>query len=400
MLLLGTLLQTPSTSTIELVEKLVVYAYEQHASDIHIHPERDHTVVRLRIDGVLQDICRIEKNMHAECITRIKVCSRLRTDQHHTPLDGRFHISHHTSDIDVRVSIIPTYHGESVVLRLLVAEQQAGSLHALGFGEKEEAHILNALLKSSGMILATGPTGSGKTTTLYTLLTLLPKKEISIVTLEDPIEYALPGIKQIQINTATDLTFSSGLRSVVRQDPNVIMVGEIRDRETAELAVNSALTGHLLLSTLHTNDAATTLPRLLQMRIEPYLIASTVSLVIGQRLVRKICTHCKQQRALTDIEKKKMTHLLPDADTKRLYFYGAGCDACLHTGFVGRSIIAEVLIVDTALEEAILRSASASEIRSRARAGGMTTMLEDGYQKAKAGITTIGEVIRVIHEYL
>jgi type IV pilus assembly protein PilB len=260
--------------------------------------------------------------------------------------------------------------------------------------------ILNAISKPYGMILATGPTGSGKTTTLYTLLKHLNVPDVSIITIEDPIEYAVSGINQIQVNARTGLTFANGLRSILRQDPNIIMVGEIRDSETAGIAVNTALTGHLVLSTLHTNDAATTLPRLLDMKIEPFLIASTVNIAIGQRLVRRICDKCKVGRPLTESEVKSLSGVLPEGLAKigQEVFSGEGCEACGNMGYKGRIGIHEVLTIDNSIREAILRKASASEIRSIAVAGGTTTILEDGFSKAVAGVTTIEEVLRMLHE--
>ena len=250
------------------------------------------------------------------------------------------------------------------------------------------------------MILVTGPTGSGKTTSLYTLIKMLNSKEISIVTIEDPIEYAVQDVEQIQVNARTGLTFANGLRSILRQDPNIIMVGDIRDTETAGIAVNTALTGHLLLSTLHTNDVSTTLPRLLDMKIEPFLVASTVSIAIGQRLVRKICGKCKEKKIVTDEEYKRLIETISDTKllSNRNYFKGRGCEACNDTGYKGRLVIAEVLVADEEIREAILRKASANEIKQIGIKNGMTPMLIDGFQKAVLGLTTIEEVLRVTHE--
>lgn len=359
-------------SPASLLESLIDEAVARKASDIHIDPREDTTRVRLRIDGALSDSAPFPKRVHAEIIARIKVLSRLRSDEHQSTQDGRFrHIRKSGGFADVRVSIIPTYHGENAVLRILSDAAEAYSLESLGFSNADEQKILESIRRSSGMILATGPTGSGKTTTLYTLVKLLNKKDISIVTIEDPIEYAVEGIEQIQANHRTGLTFANGLRSILRQDPNVIMVGEIRDPETAAIAVNTALTGHLLLSTLHTSDAATSIPRLLDMGIEAYLVASTVSLIIGQRLVRKVCQQCK---------KKKV------------------CTACGQTGFDGRISINEVMIVDPVMRNAISAKLPASELRSLAIQKGMRTMLEDGMQKVKLGLTTLEEVLRVVHD--
>jgi len=251
----------------------------------------------------------------------------------------------------------------------------------------------------NGIVIVTGPTGSGKTTTLYSLIKLLNTEDISIITIEDPIEYSIPGVEQIQVNSSANLTFATGFRSMLRQDPDVIMIGEIRDHETSALAINTALTGHLLLSTLHTNDAATTLPRLLDMNIEPYLIASTVSIAIGQRLVRRICKECKREESLTLAEKKRIKEIAPTKNIDSVRFFsGKGCDNCNFTGYRGRININEVLVVDEPIREVILRKGSSDEIKKRAVAHGMTTIFEDGFQKVEQGLTTMSEVLRVVYE--
>jgi type IV pilus assembly protein PilB len=305
-----------------------------------------------------------------------------------------------SNQVDVRVSIAPTYHGENAVLRLLADQEAEYSLASMGFSDSNQEKILTAIHHPYGMILVTGPTGSGKTTTLYTLLKMLNTKDVAIVTIEDPIEYSLEGVNQIGVNARTGLTFANGLRSILRQDPNVIMVGEIRDSETAGLAVNSALTGHLVLSTIHTNDAATTLPRLLDLKVEPYLIASTVNIAIGQRLVRRICEHCKQALKISSSELKSLTEVVPAAVLgKNTTFYkGAGCDKCNNTGYRGRVGIHEVILIDSAVREAIVRKATAQEIKKIAKAQGMASMIEDGFLKAQKGITTIEEILRTLHE--
>lgn len=285
-------------------------------------------------------------------------------------------------------------------MRLLSDQAEDFTLEKMGFSKADQEKINHAIQKTYGMILVTGPTGSGKTTTLYTLLKAINTKEVSIITIEDPIEYAVGGVGQIQVNPRAGLSFANGLRSILRQDPNVIMVGEIRDIETAALAVNTSLTGHLLLSTLHTNDAATTLPRLLDMKIEPYLIASTVNLIIGQRLVRKICDHCKIKKTLSSAEQKSLQIYLKNVSHKnqQTFFQGKGCDKCNETGYRGRIGIYEVLVVDNLVRDAFLRKASAEEIGRIASENGMVTMVKDGLDKASAGITTLAEVLRVIHE--
>lgn len=388
-------------SIINLIDHLIRHACNIHASDIHIDPQEKLVRIRFRIDGVLEDAHSLPKDIHGEIISRIKVLSGLRTDEHHAAQDGRFRsIISDLGSVDVRVSIAPTYHGENAVLRLLSDNAENFTLGTLGFTKADQQKILQAIKKPSGMILVTGPTGSGKTTTLYTLIKLLNSKEISIVTIEDPIEYAVEDVEQIQVNPRTGLTFANGLRSILRQDPNIIMVGEIRDTETAGIAVNTALTGHLLLSTLHTNDVSTTLPRLLDMKIESFLVASTVSIAIGQRLVRKICSNCKEKKVINDEEYKRLVETLSDETLLRNknYFHGKGCKSCNDAGYKGRIVIAEVLVADEEIRAAILRKASASEIKQIAIKNGMTTMLEDGFKKAVAGLTTIEEVLRVTHE--
>ena len=388
-------------SIISLLDCLIERAHEVRASDIHIDPLADKVRVRFRVDGVLQDVYTFPKAIHPEVISRIKILSRLRTDEHNATQDGR--LRQELSDnnhIDIRVSIVPTYHGENAVLRLLADKSENFDLKSLGFSETDRKKILAAMRKPNGMILATGPTGSGKTTTLYTIVKMLNSPEVSIITIEDPIEYAVPDVEQIQVNPRTGLTFANGLRSILRQDPNIIMVGEIRDSETANIAVNTALTGHLLLSTLHTNDAATTLPRLLDMGIESYLVASTVNIIIGQRLVRKICEHCKEEVAITPAMREglKNAELLNLLEAGSVLYRGRGCKKCNESGYTGRICINEVLVADDEIREAILRKASASELKKIAVKNGMTTMLEDGLQHAKKGETTLEEVLRVIHE--
>jgi type II secretory ATPase GspE/PulE/Tfp pilus assembly ATPase PilB-like protein len=389
---------------VELVRVCIEEAYTLRTSDIHIEPTETEVKIRLRIDGVLQDKCTFSKNILPEVISRIKVLSGLRTDEHQAAQDGRFrHVTAQNTAIDIRVSITPTYYGENAVLRLLADHSSNFTLETLGFSETDIERIKNAIAQPYGMILATGPTGSGKTTTLYTLIKLLNTKEVSIITIEDPIEYAIGGITQIQINPRTGLTFAAGLRSILRQDPNIIMVGEVRDAETAGIAVNTALTGHLLFSTLHTNDAATTLPRLLDMGIDAYLVASTVNVAIGQRLVRKICEHCKEEVEVTEAEAHNLERSLPERLKKEQYqipsfFYrGKGCRRCDHTGFSGRIGLYEVIVVSPTIREAILNQASATIIKELAIAEGMTTMFEDGLRKAAAGETTIAEVLRTIN---
>lgn len=391
-----------NASIIKVVDFIIDFAYKNRASDIHIDPRLNDIKVRVRIDGVLQESFVLPKNIHNEIISRIKVLSKLRTDEHQATQDGRFR--HEIIDtkefIDLRVSIVPTYHGENVVLRILSDKAENFSLETLGFTESDQKKIISAIKKTGGMILVTGPTGSGKTTTLYTLIKMLNQPGRSIITIEDPIEYAVNDIEQIQVNSKTGLTFANGLRSILRQDPNIIMVGEIRDSETAGIAVNTALTGHLLLSTLHTNDAPTTLPRLLDMGIEEYLVASTVSLIIGQRLARKICENCREKFSITkseieSLEDTPMGTLIKEGDE---FYTGKGCENCGGKGYAGRICINEVLVANEKIKEAILQKFTALEIKKLAKKQGMTSMIEDGLEKARKGLTSIEEILRVIHE--
>jgi type IV pilus assembly protein PilB len=388
-------------SIVDALDSLISHAHSSRASDIHIDPTDENVRVRLRIDGVLHEAFAIPKSMHQEIISRIKVLAGLRTDEHQAAQDGRIRVNlESTGPIDIRVSIAPTYHGENAVLRLLVDRNKEFSLENLGFSKDDQDKIMKAIKKPHGMILSTGPTGSGKTTTLYTILKSLNRDDVSIITIEDPVEYAVSGLKQIQVNPQAGLTFASGLRSVLRQDPNIIMVGEIRDKETAGIAVNTALTGHLLLSTLHTNDSATTLPRLLDMGIEPYLVASTVNLAIGQRLVRKLCNHCKREKQLSGPEIASVREFLVEAGMSpdSLYYEAVGCKECGKTGYSGRVCVNEVMVVDEDLREAILEKESSDVIRRLAKEKGMRPMIADGMTKVKNGITSLDEVMRVIHE--
>lgn len=389
-----------NASIIKVVECLVACAFSARASDIHLDPDQGTLKVRYRIDGVLKDAHVIPQNLRDEVISRIKILCGLRTDEHQAPQDGRFRIQGGVCPVDVRVSICPTYYGENAVLRLLAEQKDDYSLAALGFSEENQKKLAKAIEKPHGMILVTGPTGSGKTTTLYTLIKMLNTSDRSIITIEDPVEYSIGGINQIQVNTFTGLTFASGLRSILRQDPNIIMVGEIRDADTAGLAVNAALTGHLVLSTLHTNDAPTTLPRLLDMRVEPYLIASTVNVVVAQRLVRRICPECKEERKPTKAELQSLSEIV-SASVLAVHptlYAGKGCEACGGTGYAGRIGIHEVIEMSDAVRDAILRKAPSNELRAVALERGMVPMVVDGFEKAKAGLTTVDEILRVRHE--
>ena len=384
----------------KIVDLLITYAYRDKASDIHIEPEEKDLLIRFRIDGILHDVLYLDKKLHERILTRIKILSRLRTDEHLSAQDGKIRLVVDEDNLDLRVSIIPLTEGENAVLRLLSSHYRQFSLLDLGMNERDLKKVTTAIDKSNGMILSTGPTGSGKTTTIYALLKILNTREKNITTIEDPVEYKIQRVNQIQVNVKTNLTFADGLRSILRQDPNIIFVGEIRDSETAGIAVNAALTGHLVVSTLHTNDAATALPRLIDMKVEPFLVATTVSIIVAQRLVRKICESCKMQITVkrSDIEKNISKEMI------RKYFFtiediaiykGRGCKVCHFTGYLGRIGIFEVLEITDKIRELITEKNDSNIIAQRAFEEGMTTMLDDGLDKIIKGITTFEEVLRV-----
>lgn len=386
-------------SIIELVDLLVEYAYSARASDIHIEPTEENVVIRFRIDGILKDVFSFSKELQSEVVSRVKVVSSLKTDIHHVPQDGRFKAKiEESGEVDIRVSIVPTYYEENVVMRLLAETVQKFKLEDIGLDRKQFRIIQQAIRKPYGMILANGPTGSGKTTTLYTIIKKLNTREVSIITIEEPIEYSIDGITQIPVNIQAGLTFANGLRSILRQDPNIIMVGEIRDPDTANIAVNAALTGHLMLSTLHTNDAATTFPRLLDIGIAPFLVASTVNVVIAQRLVRKVCANCRKQRNLSIADIENLGEMAKKYITKKIYAVGEGCEDCDGLGYKGRIGLYEVLEVDDEIRTLIANRASASKIKQAAIKNGMKTILEDSLEKAEQGFTTIEEVLRIVYE--
>lgn len=389
---------------IKIVDTIVAYAYENHASDIHIEPLENSVLVRYRIDGILHDIVTLPKRIHSLVVTRIKVLAKLRTDQHRAAQDGKFRIGFGEEHFDVRVSIVPIVDGEKIVMRLLVERTQDISLESLGLHDRDLEILRKNTERSYGMILSTGPTGSGKTTTLYSIIKILNTPEINIATIEDPVEYGIPRVNQIQVNPKTGLTFAKGLRSIVRQDPDVIMVGEIRDLETASIAVNSAMTGHLVLSTLHTNDAATAFPRLSDMGVKAFLIASSVNIIVAQRLVRKICEKCivsfeadatKLARELAKDIVKKLVGSKGNKKKVRLY-RGEGCEMCGFTGYRGRTGIFEVIEMSDEIKALIMRQGNANQIKKQAIKEGMRPMLDDGIRKVLQGKTTIEEVLRVI----
>lgn len=390
---------------ISIVDMLISYAYENHSSDIHLEPHEQGVVVRFRIDGILHDAATLPITIQDAVISRIKILSSLRTDEHRSAQDGRFQKKFEDEKVDIRVSIVPISEGEKVVMRLLSQGNRRFSLEDLGLGTRDLQIVQQTVKRPHGMILATGPTGSGKTTTLYAVVKLLNTRKVNISTIEDPVEYEIEGINQIQVDQTTNLTFAHGLRSILRQDPDIIMVGEIRDEETANIAINAAMTGHLVLSTLHTNDATTTLPRLLDMGIEPFLISSTINAAIGQRLVRKIHRSCIESYAPSPEDLKSLSSATASPEVKRMLekknprlYRGKGCDLCYGTGYEGRIGIFEVLEITEEIRRLIMRRANSEEIRAAAIAAGMTTMFHDGVHKALQGLTTIEEVLRVTNE--
>src|SRR3990167_3863306 len=397
---MGVNVGTDDAPIAKIVDLLITYAYRDKASDIHIEPEEKNLLVRFRIDGILHDVLNLDKKLHERILTRIKILSRLRKDEHLSAQDGKMRLVVDEDNLDLRVSIIPLIEGENAVLRLLSSHYRQFSLLDLGMNERDLKKVTSAIDKSNGMILSTGPTGSGKTTTIYALLKILNTREKNITTIEDPVEYKIHRVNQIQANVKTNLTFADGLRSILRQDPNIIFVGEIRDSETAGIAVNAAFTGHLVVSTLHTNDAVTALPRLIDMKVEPFLVASTASIIIAQRLVRKICESCKTQTVVkrSDVEKNISKEMLkkhfPVMEDITI-FKGGGCQVCHFTGYLGRIGIFEVLEITDNIRELITEKNDSSVIAQKAIEEGMTTMLDDGLDKIIKGITTFEEVLRV-----
>ena len=387
----------------EIVAATLFLAIRMKASDIHIEAEQENDRLRFRIDGILHDILKVPHFLHAPLISRIKILSKMKIDEQRIPQDGRFDVVIDERQVDLRVSTMPTVHGEKVVMRLLDKSEGVLTLEQLGVTGSNFDRLIENINKPYGIILSTGPTGSGKSTTLYAILSRISKPGVNIITLEDPVEYELPGVNQAQVKPQIGFTFAEGLRSVLRQDPNIIMVGEIRDLETAAMATHAALTGHLVLSTLHTNDAAGALPRLINMGVEPFLITSSINAVIGQRLVRKICDDCRERvsipPAVKNLIQKELTEVpsgqLKNLNVEQLIFYhGKGCSKCSN-GYRGRIGIFEVLAMSDKIEELSVRKAPASDIKKAAVEGGMITMMQDGLIKALKGITTIDEVMRV-----
>jgi len=398
---------------IKVVDTLLKHAILQRASDIHVEPLEKEVVVRFRVDGILHDVMNLPASAALGIVARIKVLSNLKLDEHRLPQDGRFKIETDDYKYSVRVSVLPVFNGEKIVMRLLAENTKAQTMEGLGFSGKALEKVKNNLVRPTGMILITGPTGSGKTTTLYAMMEILNTPSVNISTVEDPIEYRMPRVNQTQVNAAIGLTFSSGLRALVRQDPNIIMVGEIRDTETASLAINAALTGHLVLSTLHTTGAAGAIPRLIDMQVEPFLIASTLNVIIAQRLVRKfygdkekyklkaeelenLAKYCDLARIEKILREEKVIKSKETLKDVELYRPKPSKDSA--SGYRGRLGIYEVLTVTEKIKELVVRKASTSEIVDQAVADGMQSMVEDGFVKAAKGLTSIEEVLRVIIE--
>lgn len=382
---------------IRLVNSLFIKAIEDNASDIHIEPNETGLRVRYRIDGVLKEVMQLPRKVRAAAISRIKIMSDMNITEKRIPQDGRTRLRLGQKEYDLRVSTLPTVYGEKVVTRILDKTGIAGfTLEQLAFLPENLKKFQEALRNSYGMVLITGPTGSGKTTTLYTALNRLNSIEKNIITVEDPVEYMLPGINQTQVNVKAGMTFAAGLRSILRQDPDIIMVGEIRDTETAEIAVRAANTGHLVLSTLHTNDAPGAITRLVDMGIEPFLVASSVLVVVAQRLVRRICPHCKESYQLKGDAPEKMFLGVGPEEEVTLY-RGVGCNKCGNIGYRGRLPIHEVLTVNAKLRSLIIDNAPVDRVREKAFAEGMISLRQDGIEKAKRGFTTIQEVMRVAY---
>lgn len=398
---------------VRIVDTLLEYSVIEGASDIHIEPEEKNVLVRYRIDGVLRNVMVLPKNVQAGIVARIKILANLKVDEHRLPQDGRFKISSKEHQVAFRVSILPTFGGEKIVLRLLNESAQILTLDQLGFQKRPLEVLKRNIKKPNGIILVTGPTGSGKTTTLYTVLNILNTPEVNISTIEDPIEYRMPHVNQSQVNSKIGYSFASGLRAFLRQDPDIIMVGEIRDKETAEIAIHAAMTGHSVLSTIHTNSAAKTMPRLSEMGVPTFLIATTINVILAQRLVRKICTSCIQsynldgeaikelkkqldiETLLKTMEKEKVIIDAKKGLEKELFYRGKGCKQCNNTGYKGRIGIYEILENTEEISSLMIRNSPASEIGKLAIKEGMLTMVEDGFIKAKSGITTIEEIMRV-----
>lgn len=402
---------------VKIFDSVMQYAYRHHASDIHIEATKTHTVVRYRVDGVLHKIVDFPRVLHEALITRCKILSGLRIDETRAAQDGRIAVKLDNDNVAFRVSILPTNFGEKVVMRLLVEIEESIDLIESGLSEEDYGKVIKNSTKPYGMMIVVGPTGSGKTTTLYNIIKLLNSEEVNIATIEDPIEYGIEGINQVQVNTATNLTFANGLRALLRQDPDSILVGEIRDKETAQIAVESSMTGHMVFTTLHANNTSVGIPRLLEMEVEPFLLTAAINSLIAQRLVRKVCPHCiksqvysaeklqliYKERNMLEIINRIAKKTYSDEELEELnfkdefvFYNGMGCKSCGFTGYKGRIGIYEVMELDDEVKNVILAGKSSDEIEDIAVQQGMTTMLQNGIEKALSGITSLEEIIRVI----
>ncbi|MFA6185263.1 MAG: GspE/PulE family protein [Candidatus Shapirobacteria bacterium] len=390
----------------KIVTTILEYAVKSRASDVHIEPQEDSVRIRYRIDGILQEKYLLPRNVHDAVISRIKILSGLKIDEKRIPQDGRFFFTTDGNDVDLRISTLPTTYGEKVVMRLLKKSQKVPTLQDLGLRGLALKNLMNAIQRPHGIIIICGPTGSGKTTTLYSILDIVATSKVNVVTVEDPVEYQMKGVNQVQVNVQAGLTFASALRSFLRQDPNIIMVGEIRDSETADLAINAALTGHLVFSTLHTNDASGVPPRLLDMGAEPFLLVSSLNCVVGQRVLRKVCKTCVSEMEIPPdkLEELKKTlgpiyNMIEDKfkkeGKKMMLPKIVGCEKCNNTGYLGRIAIYEVMPISEKISKLIVGKASASDIQRLAMEEGMLSMKEDGYVKVLEGVTSMDEVIRV-----
>ncbi|BFT94400.1 MAG: hypothetical protein MNSN_05760 [Minisyncoccus archaeiphilus] len=382
--------------TSELLSEIIHDAIIYRSSDIHFEPQKNKVLIRFRIDGILHEAGTMPKDYYENILNRLKVLSSMRIDEHLAPQDGAIRFELGNKFVDLRVSVVPIIDGEKAVIRILSVYVRNFSLTEIGMTEENRVAFETSSKKPFGMILVVGPTGSGKSTTLYALLKELNSSKINITTIEDPVEYKLEGVNQIQVNNRTNLTFATGLRSIVRQDPDIILVGEIRDKETAEIAVNSALTGHLMLSTFHANDAATSLPRLLDIGVEPFLLSSTLELIISQRLVRKICENCRYSQEYSASELKRMYPSAKDFfKGKETFYKGKGCPACNGTGYKGSSAVFELIKGTTEMKDLILKNPNTNEIWKLAYSQGSRTMFEDGLEKVRSGLTSMEELLRV-----
>lgn len=380
---------------VRLVDQILALGIKQNATDIHFEPEEKILRIRMRIDGILRPEVLLPNDLRPALTARVKLISNMNVTEKRLPQDGRVRFLFGHREVDLRVSVLPTNHGESIVIRILESADNRPSFKNIGLANDAQEKLIDVFNQPYGMVLVTGPTGSGKTTTLYSALSEIDAVQRSIFTLEDPVEYSMPQIRQTPIKPDIGVSFASGLRSLLRQDPDVILVGEIRDQETAQLAVRASLTGHLVLSTLHTNDSVGTIPRLIDMGIEPYLLSSSLSVVIAQRLLRKICNECKEpiQNIESITEKLAIQH---DFHEEGNFYHGKGCLKCKGSGYSGRQAIYEVLMVDSDYHQPITNGANVSELSEISKQKGMTTMLEDGLKKALAGTTTVEEVLRVV----